>query len=109
MSRTQKTRGTSEGGRKEGGRGPPRTCTLTSHSILLGTPEVEVRGKQPYRENFAATSVAVCQLFPRPSHVEEEAKEAWRRLDPSSGVFSGFATYTTIITDVFVISEFLGF
>lgn len=105
MSRTQKTRGMSEGGRKEGGRGPPRTCTPTSHSILFGTPEVEVRGNQPYRAARTLPLLAwpSASYFLQRVHVEEEAK---RRLDPSSGVFSDFATYTTIITDVFVISEF---
>jgi len=31
------------------GREGTRTCTLTSHSILLGTPGIEVRDNQPYR------------------------------------------------------------
>lgn len=55
----------------------------------------------PSRENFAATSVAVCQL-PRANHVGGGSE----RVD--GGCIPGFAAYTTIITDVFVIPEFRG-
>lgn len=52
-------------------------------NVALDSPRYAEGGgssRQPTlrsRENFAATSVAVCQLFPRASHMEEEAK-GWR-------------------------------
>lgn len=79
---------------------PRRTCTPTSHSILLNAAE-EVRGNQPYR---AARTLSLL-AWPSASFLERITWRRERKGEPG-GCILDFAAYTTIITDVFVIPEF---
>lgn len=94
------------GGRRQGPENLYANVALDSPRYVGGEGGGGGSSRQPTlpsRENFAATSVAVCQLFPR-SESRGEGSEGVAR---GAIVFPGFA-YTTIITDVFVTSQFRG-